>query len=508
MGVRGLFVGGLVLGLFACGGKSAPGSDARIIAKRPAVTAASAKIAPRSPASAKEAVPIEPENEGALDFVFSVPAQDAVLAAGRVIAIDGDFKSLSGYSAADGRWQWTTKTDSGKSGRHTLAIRRGSVVFWAGNQIYRVEPATGAVSPPIEGPWNDRCAWVEEGSACAYHCDCHIALADCSTGKPIGKNYPMSSVEFHDMDGESSSSCSRWGVGLVTGAGRVAIVAVEDQNQKSKPAGRFRRDTIVLGLDAATGKEIWRSSDLVMTGGPERAGSSPDGRTCWGASREGELRVFECARGSVLWKKPGRTTPTGTRVFVSYVPERNGLFRFQDAAAEVFDLRSGSVLWKTAVPVLGAAIPIGAPIGYYDIVAEKDSAMPLLILRPTDGGIESRVPLSAGSLVHRDPAGGFFVFKSGEELIAYDAAGQKRWRLEKPEPPNPVFHEDFFALFSGERIALFDREGARPLGSLTGSIGVQPGGSLQKDGILLYRFAEGGKKVGQAILARAKPPKP
>jgi hypothetical protein len=67
-----------------------------------------------------------PPSDGALDFVFSVPAQDAVLALGRVIAIDADFKSLSGYSAAGGRWQWKTQTDSGRSGRHTLSIRRGS----------------------------------------------------------------------------------------------------------------------------------------------------------------------------------------------------------------------------------------------------------------------------------------------------------------------------------------------------------------------------------------------
>jgi hypothetical protein len=71
----------------------------------------------------------------------------------------------------------------------------------------------------------------------------------------------------------------------------------------------------------------------------------------------------------------------------------------------------------------------------------------------------------------------------------------------------PAFREDFFGLFSGERIALFDREDARPLGELTGSIGVQPGSSL-RNGILLYRFAKGEEKVGQAIFARAAPPRP
>jgi outer membrane protein assembly factor BamB len=436
-----------------------------------------------------------------------VPAQDAVLALGRVIAVDADFKSLSGYSAADGRWQWKTQTDTGRSGRHSLSIRRGSVFFWAGNQVFKVDPATGAVSPPVEAPWNGNCGWVEEGSACAYHCECHFVLADCSTGKRIGADFQMSRVELHDPELGSSSSCSRFGVGLVTGAGRVAVVTAEDQNPKSKPVGGFRLDTVVLGLDAATGKEIWRSSDLVVMGGYERAGASPDGRTCWGASRDGDLRAFACESGAILWKKPGKANDTATPAFVSYVPERGGLFRRIGTAAEVFDLRSGALLWKTAVPAPGAAIPIGAPIGYYDIVGDKDSAMPLLLLRPTDGGIERRVPLPMGSLVHRDPAGGFFVMKTGEELVAYDVAGQKRWRMENPDPQNPGFHEDFFGLFSGERIALFDRESARPLGELTGSIGVQPGSSL-RNGILLYRFVEDEKKVGQAIFARAAPPRP
>lgn len=499
---------GLLLGLCACGGRGAPVSDAPPSAKRPAPAAvkASANRSPSPPAPTLEPAPIAPKTEGALDFVFSVPAQDALLAAGRVITIDPDFKSLSAYSAADGRWQWKTETDSGRGGRHTLAIRRGSVVFWAGNQIYRVDPATGAISPPMEAPWNDNCSWVEEGSACAYHCECHIALADCATGKRIGQNYSMSSIEFHDMDGEHSSSCNRWGVGLVTGAGRVAVVSVEDHSPKSKSIGRFRPATVVLGLDAATGKEIWRSSDLVITGGYHRAGASPDGRTCWGSSREGELRVFECSSGKVLWQKAGRQAPSGGRVFVSHVPERRGLFRFQESAAEVFDLQTGAVIWKTAVPAPGAAVPLGAVIEYYDLVAEKDSAMPLLLLRPSDGGIEARIPLPAGSAVYQDPAGGFFVLKSGEELVAYDAAGHVRWQMAKPDPPNPAFHNDFFALFSGERFALFERENGRPLGELSGSISAQPGSSL-RNGILLFQFARGGSKAGQAILARVKDPR-
>jgi outer membrane protein assembly factor BamB len=437
-----------------------------------------------------------------------VPAQDAVLIAGRVIAIDADFNSLSGYSAADGRLQWKTKTAGDNNGRHSLSIRRGSVFFWAGDRVFKVDPATGSVFRRVKAPWNDNCGWVEEGSACAYYCNCHFVLADCSTGKQIGANFEMSRVEFHSpMDG-SSSSCSRSGVGLVTGTERVAIVTAHDQNAKTQPPmGSWRINMVVLGLDAATGQEIWRSSDLVVTDGYVRAGASPDGRICWGANRDGDLRAFECASGSLLWKKAGRPDDTAPATFVSYVPERGGLFRRIDTAAEVFDLRSGALLWKTAVPAPGAAIPIGAPIPDYAIAGDKDSTKPLLLLRPTDGGIERRVPLPPESYVHQDPAGGFFVRKISEELVAYDVTGQKRWRMEKPDLMSPDFYEDFFVLFDGERIALFDRESARPLGELTGRIRVRPGSSLQ-NGILLYRFVEGENNVSQAIFARAAPPRP
>ena len=79
-------LGAFFLGLCACGG--APGSDAPVIG----APAATATITSSSPS----AEPLPPSN-GALDFVFLVPAQDAVLIAGRVIAIDDDFNSLSGY---------------------------------------------------------------------------------------------------------------------------------------------------------------------------------------------------------------------------------------------------------------------------------------------------------------------------------------------------------------------------------------------------------------------------
>jgi outer membrane protein assembly factor BamB len=444
-----------------------------------------------------------PRDEGNLNFVFSVPAWDAVIAGGRVITLDADFKSLSGYSTADGRWQWKTQLDGTRSGRHSLAIRRGAVHLWAGNRIYIVDPATGAVSPPAEAPWNNDCAFAEHGSACAFECSCSIALADCSTGRQIGKTYEMSRIEFHasDDEGGSSSSCSRWGVGLVTGTKSTAILTVE--NDKSKVSGAFIQERVAVGLDAATGKEIWRSPELALAGTFLRGGSSLDEKTCWTAGGDGDIRAFECATGSILWKKAGKANSAGPkRALVSIVAERGAVFRLHNEAAELFDLRSGAALWKVAVRAPNMAIPRSAPIAFYDIVTSEDSPITVRILRPSDGATETLIAVPGGGRVDPDPGGGFYVIGFEDELRAFDTTGQERWRdVHKGDPPNPVFHEDFFALFGGERLVLFDRRDGRRIGEIAGDLGVQAGSSLQR-GVLLYRFEDRGKKIGQAIFVR------
>ena len=85
-------VGIFLFGITACGGNAAPASEAPLSAKR-APAAARAPVGPASPAPTSDPAPSLPA-DGALDFVFSVPARDAIVVGERVITIDPDFKSL------------------------------------------------------------------------------------------------------------------------------------------------------------------------------------------------------------------------------------------------------------------------------------------------------------------------------------------------------------------------------------------------------------------------------
>ena len=137
------------------------------------------------------------------------------------------------------------------------------------------------------------------------------------------------------------------------------------------------------------------------------------------------------------------------------------------------------------------------------IVADKDAPRTLSLLRPSDGGTAGVVPLPGGASVYRDPGGGFYVHAFFGQLVAYNAAGTERWRLPEASPANALYYEDFLVLFGDERLVLLEREGGRRLGELRGSFGVKPGSSL-RNGILLYRVEDNGKKVGQAIFVRVR----
>ena len=99
-------------------------------------------------------------------------------------------------------------------------------------------------------------------------------------------------------------------------------------------------DGSVLGLDAGTGRELWRAS----AGAPLSAGVGSDGRYSSVVTRDNVLVVFDAGRE--LWRKtlPARvlTAPlvAGERVFVLRV----------DRVVQAFDALDGRALWTVSRP--------------------------------------------------------------------------------------------------------------------------------------------------------------
>lgn len=109
-------------------------------------------------------------------------------------------------------------------------------------------------------------------------------------------------------------------------------LAVNARSDQFTAAGN---DGTVLGLDAGTGRELWRGN----AGAPLSAGVGSDGRFSSVVTRNNELIVFE--GGQERWRKrlPARvlTAPlvAGERVFVLRV----------DRAVQAFDALDGRSLW-------------------------------------------------------------------------------------------------------------------------------------------------------------------
>lgn len=466
----------------------------------PPPNASAAKAPPRAfsltPAASFDAPP--PAMDGAFDFVFARPAWDAVLVAGRVITLDPDFTTLSAYSIEDGKSLWKIEVQERASGRQALILRDGAILFWAGNRLHRIDPATGVRSSEEVVPWNNECSFTEERAVCAFDCKCSLELADCATGKLRGKRYVKSSIEFHFED-DSSSTCL-WGTDFITSTDKIAVVKVEDE--KSKPARGSSREHVVLGLSTATGQEVWRSPGLALSGIASVSGASPDGQTCFQGDYDGDLRVFDCATGAALWAKAGvKKDGKALRSSVSYVAERAGIFRSLGGEATLHSARTGAPLWRAPLAPGFTAIPKGAPIGLHRIHAEVGEPLTMLVLKPGDGSVVARVPVPEGATVHDDPAGGFYVHAPGGDLTAYDKDGRERGRVPQASPPNAMFQEHFVELFDDERIVILDRDTLRPLGELGGHFSVRPGSSPE-GGVLLYQYTERGTKVGTAIMLR------
>jgi len=419
-----------------------------------------------------------------------------------MVVIDPDFLTLSGYDAQTGQRRWQSKVQDEPSGRQTLLVRGASVLLWGGNRMHRIDPRTGARSSVETVPWNADCHLAEEGGACAFACECSLQLADCDTGRTIGERYKKTYVEMFGHGSEPpQSGCFGSGTSLVAGTSKMAMASVEDE--KTSMTGIFSKKLVLLGLDRATGKERWRSAEMATLGSLRHTGASPDGKTCWIANHEGDLRVFDCERGAVLWKRAGAGGDAmPSRELVGYEQEQKALFRMLDGEAALFDLRSGAPRWKVALPAGHAAIPAGLAVQLYDITAD-DAPLSLDILSPKDGSVLARVPMPQKTTLYQDPGGGYYVYGFGSGLVAYTKDGRERARAPKPSAPNPVVGKDFFGFFDKESLVLLDRRDLHEVGATSGYIGVQPGSSLAES-LVVYRWANDGKSVGEAMLLRRK----
>jgi len=408
-----------------------------------------------------------------------VPAWDSILVGGRVIVIDDGFRTASAWDAKTGKRLWQTKVQDGARGRQTLRAAGGAVVWWAGDKMHRLDPATGKRLGSADTMLNHDCGLREVGGACAMSCECATVLVACDSGKKLGRVYRGEYVEEVDPDGQMSSFCGGRG-DLLASAGGAAVLQV---HRDDSPYG-----TMKVGVDVKTGKELWRSKQW---GDDSFVLSGQSGGVCYLGELDGDLDVIECATGKLLWK---RGAPQGLKRLARHLvlPTTAGLYRFIEGEATMHDARTGRILWRRKLKDTWV-LPLGVFIEDYLVRFSEDAGT--LGFVDLAGKPAGSVKVDQHASVYRDPGGGLYI--TGKDIIAIDAAGRERGRLPA-DPPNPAPGADFLGLFSGDRLRLLARADFRELADLPGSWGVV---TRAAGAILLYRY--GKDKVGEAVLVTA-----
>ncbi|MDC0745764.1 outer membrane protein assembly factor BamB family protein [Polyangium mundeleinium] len=479
-------------------------TPAPIASAAPPVTpaASTAKSTPNPAAApAPEAPPPAGTITGDIEVRLRVPAWDALIARDTAILIEPDFVTLAGYDTKTGALRFRQKLlPEAARGRHTLGLRGDKVLYWAADQFVTVDPTTGAHDTPTRVPPNGNCPLVTRGAACAFACECTLQIVDCKTLAPIEKaSFEKTHIEEWDPDGTPSSGCFGRGTTLVGGNGRTSVVIVEDQTKPT--VGRFSHPLVLLGLDAKTGAVRYRTPS--PPGEPPRddPSFSPDGKLFWLVSSAEEVTVFDAETGARRWASPPEANIDRVqKSFLAWINNPPGLFRFAEDEAFLHDIQTGKPVWRAKVRPGAFAVPRGTHLPFYAVETNGDPPLDLLLLDPANGAVTTTVHVPAGTTVHDDPSGGFYL--ENTNLVAYDAAGKERARVVAPLPNLHVF-SDFVTVSGGDRFSVLDRDKLAPVLTAHGSLAAMPGSTLA-GGLLLYRWVKKGAEVGEVMLVARK----
>ncbi len=385
---------------------------------------------------------------------------------------------------------------STRGGRHTLHVRASAaneVLYWAGNNMHRIDVSTGRLLSTEAVPINGDCSFSQSGTACAFACSCRVQLAACDSGKTIGAPFKKTYVEMFGHDGEAPhAGCFGFGVGLIGGGAGIGVFEVEDPAAQHSSISGYPH--VIVGVDLATGNERWRSAALAHLSAYD---SGVVGDRAFRGGHEGELDLFDVRDGHVLHHRNGKHVDgLVPRHLVIADAVRSQLFFSFEQESALMDTTKGTILWRATLPADAWGTVEGGSVAEYRVDA-GDKPLSLLVLDRRTGAVKGRVPLPPRSSVREAADGGFYVL--GKELVAYDKSGAEHARLSTVSPPNLRVGSDWASLFSNEELAILDARDLHRVALLAGSYAVQPQSSLAAQ-MLVYRFSGDDRHAGEAIV--------
>ncbi|MCC6623255.1 MAG: PQQ-binding-like beta-propeller repeat protein [Deltaproteobacteria bacterium] len=283
-----------------------------------------------------------------------LPAGAALATPEAVVLWAPDFRSVLGVDGA-GKRLWRVATGD-QGGLRDLERLGDAVLAYAGAEAILIAPKTGKVlgrQPEVRlgAPGVPGCRVVERGGACGVSCPCSFLPVRCEDLAPLAPRATLAMFEEWDVEGNRQSHCAgSAGTPIVRGGDVVVATLASATDARTMIA-----ETALVGFDATAKKETWRAAEL---GGlapssidPTLSGVTHDGRTCWVATRAGELRVFDCATGASRWSRRLQI-PAGAEPQLEAVAPADGppgLVVRDGVRAKRLDAQGG-VVWDVALP--------------------------------------------------------------------------------------------------------------------------------------------------------------
>ncbi|MBI4954257.1 MAG: PQQ-binding-like beta-propeller repeat protein, partial [Myxococcales bacterium] len=411
-------------------------------------------------------------------------ARAAVAVPGAVVTLAPDFRALEAFDPASGAERWRTALEGEPSGEHALAFTDGEIVVKAGNRLFIVDPASGAVRRRrLETPY---CPFVAEAGACAFDCGCAAFVVDCQSLADVTFLRGAEIHLYHDLAEPHDTVCG-FAPRVLGRFGPRIVATVPDGGGVG-----LHSDGVVVVLDAATGKELRRGATVRRY--DTRAGVAAGGG-CWVAEESAAtLTLTDCATGAPRWQAsigvPGDANGLDVRTLAG-----GDLFvrRLTDAGSELARISpgKGDVRWRRlaqgAVGVLEDEDPravYGASLPSYELVASAD------------GRSLARITLAEREQLRRDPGRGGFVAVGGGSYRELDGSGAEVRRLafEAQGSVREVRPSHLVTETGGPDsvVRVLRRTDLAPVATLTGPLSVLDAGPLGGRFVLVERFRPDG----------------
>lgn len=422
---------------------------------------------------------------GAPRLVWSQPAGAALVTGDRVIAWAPDLRSVLAFDGT-GKRLWRVPTGERGGFRDLDTIPTG-VVAYVGDAAWLLDPASGRVKGKADGVMlpspgeSTGCYIREHQGACAIACRCSFQVVRCADLAPLGERSHLTMFESMEHDGQMHSRCSGTPGSVI---GRVADVVVAASPLPAKRPKPFSVEPLgLVGLDATTGKTIWRRDPSAIDSSDVR-GVGGDGATAFFLTRDGQLEVFDAKTGKVLWTRKVEI-PAGLPAACEAPPDVRHLVVRDGLSAKYLALDTGAEV---------GSVPLAATTIFAVRFPEPWSQRPagaraVVFLDPGKAAVRAEVPLPGDSGPMPIPWLDAYVVERGKALDVVGRGNGTPATVTADESIDRVITGPDAITFSGARTLTMHRlaGGADDVWHEPGLIPLAVGGFLGRDRVLVFK---------------------